>query len=99
MTASLAQLAALPADTRVYCAHEYTLSNLRFAHEVEPDNANRHYQKTLGYIHTLNAPFFFDYLYPEALILKKVMRWPLLAIFFGITSIGIIVMGFVFNAL
>jgi hypothetical protein len=40
--------------------------------EVEPDNANRHYQKTLGYIHTLNAPFFFDYLYPEALILKAV---------------------------
>ncbi|NJK31015.1 MAG: hypothetical protein HC927_00630 [Deltaproteobacteria bacterium] len=40
--------------------------------EVEPENANRHYQKTLGYIHTLNAPFFFDYLYPEALILKAV---------------------------
>jgi len=38
MTASLAQLAALPADTRVYCAHEYTLSNLRFAMAVEPDN-------------------------------------------------------------
>jgi tetratricopeptide (TPR) repeat protein len=40
--------------------------------EVEPDSANRHYQRTLGYIHTLNAPFFFDYLYPEALILKSV---------------------------
>jgi tetratricopeptide (TPR) repeat protein len=40
--------------------------------EVEPDNANRHYQRTLGYIHTLNAPFFYDYLYPEALILKAV---------------------------
>lgn len=40
--------------------------------EVEPDNANRHYQRTLGYIHTLNAPFFYDYLYPEALILKSV---------------------------
>lgn len=38
MTASLARLAALPADTRVYCAHEYTLSNLRFALAVEPDN-------------------------------------------------------------
>lgn len=35
---------------------------------------------------------------PEALILKKVMRWQLLAIFFGITTIGIILMGFVFNA-
>ena len=40
--------------------------------EVEPDNDNLHYQKTLGYIHTLNAPFFYDYLYPEALILKAV---------------------------
>ncbi len=40
--------------------------------DPEPDNANRHYQRSLGYIHTLNAPFFFDYLYPEALILKAV---------------------------
>ena len=39
MQASLAKLAALPPRTRVYCAHEYTLSNLRFAHAVEPDNA------------------------------------------------------------
>jgi hydroxyacylglutathione hydrolase len=38
MTASLALLAALPPETRVYCAHEYTLSNLRFALAVEPDN-------------------------------------------------------------
>jgi hydroxyacylglutathione hydrolase len=38
MAASLARLAGLPADTRVYCAHEYTLSNLRFARAVEPDN-------------------------------------------------------------
>lgn len=36
---SLARLAALPANTRVYCTHEYTLSNLRFALAVEPDNA------------------------------------------------------------
>jgi len=34
---------------------------------------------------------------PEALILKKVMRWQLLAIFFGITVIGIIIMGYLFN--
>jgi hydroxyacylglutathione hydrolase len=38
MAASLARLAALPAETRVYCAHEYTLSNLRFALAVEPGN-------------------------------------------------------------
>lgn len=38
MVASLSKLAALPGDTLVYCAHEYTLSNLRFAQEIEPDN-------------------------------------------------------------
>lgn len=39
MTVSLAKLAALPDDTEVYCAHEYTLSNLRFAQHVDPRNA------------------------------------------------------------
>ncbi len=39
MHASLSRLAALPADTQVCCAHEYTLSNLRFAAAVEPHNA------------------------------------------------------------
>ncbi|MCC6657616.1 MAG: hydroxyacylglutathione hydrolase [Rhodocyclaceae bacterium] len=39
MWASLCKLAALPPDTRVYCAHEYTLSNIRFALAVEPGNA------------------------------------------------------------
>jgi hydroxyacylglutathione hydrolase len=39
MNASLAKLARLPGDTRVYCAHEYTEANLRFAMAVEPDNA------------------------------------------------------------
>lgn len=34
---------------------------------------------------------------PEALILKKVMRWQLLGIFFGITTAGIIIMGYLFN--
>ena len=33
------KLAALPDDTRVYCGHEYTASNLRFAAHVEPGNA------------------------------------------------------------
>src|SRR5690606_13556241 len=39
MLASLDLLAALPGETRVCCAHEYTLSNLRFALAVEPHNA------------------------------------------------------------
>jgi hydroxyacylglutathione hydrolase len=38
MAASLAKLAALPDDTLVYCAHEYTLANLRFAEALEPGN-------------------------------------------------------------
>ncbi|MFG5775514.1 hydroxyacylglutathione hydrolase [Comamonas sp. J-3] len=40
MHASLSALAALPGDTLVCAAHEYTLSNLRFAQAVEPDNAD-----------------------------------------------------------
>jgi len=36
MLDSLGRLAALPPETLVYCAHEYTLSNLRFAAAVEP---------------------------------------------------------------
>lgn len=40
MLASLDKLAALPAQTRVCCTHEYTLSNLRFALAVEPHNAD-----------------------------------------------------------
>lgn len=39
MYQSLQTLAALPDTTRICCAHEYTLSNLRFAQAVEPDNA------------------------------------------------------------
>jgi len=39
MSDSLAKLMALPDDTRVYCAHEYTEANARFAVTVEPDNA------------------------------------------------------------
>ncbi len=39
MLQSLSKLSVLPADTRVCCTHEYTLSNLRFAVVVEPGNA------------------------------------------------------------
>jgi len=40
MSASLDSIAALPDETRVYCAHEYTEMNLRFALAVEPENAS-----------------------------------------------------------
>jgi hydroxyacylglutathione hydrolase len=39
MWTSLLKLAALPPATRVYCGHEYTLANARFALTVDPDNA------------------------------------------------------------
>jgi hydroxyacylglutathione hydrolase len=39
MLDSLTKLAALPSHTRVCCTHEYTLSNLKFARAVEPNNA------------------------------------------------------------
>jgi hydroxyacylglutathione hydrolase len=39
MQTSLDALSALPSSTLVCCAHEYTLSNLRFARAVEPNNA------------------------------------------------------------
>lgn len=39
MHASLQKLAGLPADTAVYCGHEYTLSNARFALTVDPTNS------------------------------------------------------------
>lgn len=38
MHVNLQRLAALPPETKVYCGHEYTLANARFAITVEPDN-------------------------------------------------------------
>lgn len=39
MVGSLGKLAALPADTQVYCGHEYTQKNLQFALTLEPQNS------------------------------------------------------------
>jgi hydroxyacylglutathione hydrolase len=39
MWQSLLKLRALPDDTRIYCGHEYTKSNIRFARTIEPANA------------------------------------------------------------
>ncbi|MBI3778858.1 MAG: hydroxyacylglutathione hydrolase [Gammaproteobacteria bacterium] len=40
MLTSLSRFATLPETTRMYCGHEYTEANLRFALTVEPDNAD-----------------------------------------------------------
>jgi len=45
MFGSMAVIAGLPDDTKLYCAHEYTLSNARFAVTVEPEN-----QALLNYV-------------------------------------------------
>jgi len=39
---SLGKLAALPQQTKVFCGHEYSLQNLRFALTIEPDNTDLH---------------------------------------------------------
>lgn len=39
MWTSLSRLKALPAETTIYCAHEYTQANARFALSVDPENA------------------------------------------------------------
>lgn len=46
MRLSLSKLAALPPDTRVYCAHEYTAANVRFARAVEPATPRWRHGKT-----------------------------------------------------
>lgn len=47
MTRSLSLLRDLPTQTRVFCGHEYTVNNLRFALAVEPDNVSaREYLET-----------------------------------------------------
>ncbi len=57
MLASLDKLAALPPETRVYCAHEYTAANLRFAAAVEPGNvALQEYQGVVASLRARNEP-------------------------------------------
>ena len=53
MMASLGRLAALPGHTRVYCGHEYTEKNLRFAATLEP--GNRALQEKLAVVQALRA--------------------------------------------
>jgi len=38
MWASLVKLRALPDDTKIFCGHEYTAANVKFALTIEPDN-------------------------------------------------------------
>lgn len=57
MLASLTKLAVLPGNTRVCCTHEYTLSNLKFARAVEPNNADLiQYQQQCMALREVNVP-------------------------------------------
>ncbi len=57
MDRSLNRLKALPADTQVFCGHEYTENNLRFARTVEPDNqALASYQTKVQSLRARNEP-------------------------------------------
>ena len=40
MYANMQRIAALPENVRIYCGHEYTLANARFAANFDPDNAD-----------------------------------------------------------
>ncbi len=57
MHSSLSKLRSLPDETRVYCAHEYTLDNVEFALWVEPDNEDlRSYREEAKKLREKNEP-------------------------------------------
>jgi hydroxyacylglutathione hydrolase len=57
MNASLNRLRNLPPDTRVFCGHEYTAANLRFALTVDPANeAAREYQRRVDQVRAADHP-------------------------------------------
>ncbi|MDR3492718.1 MAG: hydroxyacylglutathione hydrolase [Gammaproteobacteria bacterium] len=66
---SLSKITSLPTDTLIYCAHEYTLSNLRFAQCVEPNNI--HINEAIALANQLgeqNLPTLPSVLYKELLM-------------------------------
>jgi hydroxyacylglutathione hydrolase len=57
MSSSLSKFLDLPTDTLVYCTHEYTLSNIRFALAVEPNNHDlQQWAKTAHDLRQNNQP-------------------------------------------
>lgn len=80
MQHSLAKLRALPDHTRIWCAHEYTLSNLKFAISVDPQNEDL--QKRLAAVkgdRTQDIPTVPTYLGIEKLT-NPFLRWDALAL-------------------
>ncbi|HEY8012983.1 MAG TPA: hydroxyacylglutathione hydrolase [Dongiaceae bacterium] len=57
MLASLDKLRRLPAETRVFCGHEYTAANARFAVSIDPDNqALRRREREIAELRAQNRP-------------------------------------------
>src|SRR5690606_18854402 len=57
MLASLDKLAALPPATRVYCAHEYTRSNVAFARAADPENeAGQRWEAVVAALRAVGDP-------------------------------------------
>ena len=57
MITSLNRLRSLPQETKVYCGHEYTAANLRFALTVEPENrAALEYQESVAQLRARDTP-------------------------------------------
>lgn len=80
MQHSLARLKALPPQTRIYCAHEYTEANLRFARAVEPDNtALAEYAARVARLRAAGQPSLPSTLAQE-LAINPFLRWDVPAV-------------------
>ncbi|NHB90629.1 hydroxyacylglutathione hydrolase [Photorhabdus cinerea] len=56
MYTSIGKIAALPDDTLICCAHEYTVSNMKFAHAILPNQAISEYQQKVTQMRENNQP-------------------------------------------
>ncbi len=84
---SLQKIRALPDDTKIYCAHEYTENNAHFALSVDPDNAAlKHYNATILRLRAKNQPTIpttlaqekacNPFLRPESITIRQTLNMP-----------------------
>ena len=67
MYSSLKKITELPDETQIYCTHEYTLNNIKFAQKVDPNNENlNQYQHHCQILRAKNLPTL-----PSNLALEK----------------------------
>ena len=75
MQNSLAKIRALPVTTLVFCAHEYTLSNIAFAEAVEPDNIELKARKARDVARRKNDIPTVPFLLSDELACNPFLRW------------------------